>query len=113
MTDLVTVNEFARSLDRSPRSIYDARYRGSDLPPAITIGGRLYLHQDDINDWVSKKRDVARAEMAERSRSTTRPIALAQPSSKNQTKKSREPRAFEHDRDSLETSLSKGMPYDE
>ena len=91
MTELVTANEFARSLDRSVRSLYDARYRGSDLPPAFTVGGRLYFDQSDIDDWFGEKRDRAKAEIAERLRATTLSVDFTRPSKKNRNEKSRVP----------------------
>jgi predicted DNA-binding transcriptional regulator AlpA len=111
--DLVPVDEFASSLGRSVRSIYDSRYRGSDLPPAITIGRRLYFVQADVDEWIGEKRGRAKAEMTERQRAMTVSVGLTRPSSKNRNEKSREPRAFDDDRDSLETALSKGLSCDQ
>ena len=74
MTGLVPVKEFARLLGRSVRSIHDARYRGSDLPNMVLLGGRLYVTQDALDEWVGQRCDEAEAASAERQRAITRPV---------------------------------------
>ena len=110
MTYLVSVAEFANSLGRPVRSIYDARYRGSDLPPAITIGGRLYFHQSDVDDWLDGKRAEALAEKLERKQAVTLPLERTRPRRMTLMERSREPRAFKGNRGSLSnTAGSKGV----
>jgi predicted DNA-binding transcriptional regulator AlpA len=112
---LVPVDEFADGLGRSVRSIYDARYRGSDLPPGITIGGRLYFHQSDVDNWLDRKRAYAHAEKTSRQQAITRPLDRGGPRPKNLMEKSREPRsALTGNRGSLSgTAGSKGLSYDQ
>jgi predicted DNA-binding transcriptional regulator AlpA len=74
VTDLVPAAEFAESLGRSVQTIYSARYRNSDIPPAITISGRIYFAQEDIDDWLDGKRQAARAEMEDRQRALDRGV---------------------------------------
>ena len=81
MRRLLSVANLAALLGRSVRWVYDARYRGSDLPPGITVGSRLYFHADDVEEWLAAKRDRARRDAEERRRnvhlSSERPRAFA------------------------------------
>ena len=112
MRDLVPVAEFAASLGRSTRSIYDARYRGSDLPPAIAIGGRLYFYGTDIDDWIGQKREAAQAEANARRQAVTRISDRTRPSSSRQMQTNRGPRADKHAGPSLNTPRSKVVSYE-
>lgn len=66
MTDLVTVEQLARMLDRSVRSIYDSRYRGGDLPTAMLLSNRLYFLRDDVTEWIELNHAHALALEADR-----------------------------------------------
>ena len=94
MRRLVPAAEFAEMRGRTVRSVYDARYRGSDLPLAITIGGRLYFAREDIDDWIDDKRQASRLEMVEREQALSRGVERAEPNGRR-PQKSSEPRAFE------------------
>jgi hypothetical protein len=107
---LVPSAEFAHRFGRKPRSVSDALYRGSDLPPVIKVGGRLYFAQTDIDDWLDEKRQEAIAEKAERLRAATRPVDRTRPSSKHRIVESRERPASDGNGRSLSnTAGSKGV----
>ncbi len=109
---LVPVAKVADRLGRNVRSIYDGRYRGSDLPPVIKIGGRLYVLEADMDAWFDEKREEAMTEMNERRQAVTRPLDHTRPSNSNRTMKSRGPRAGKQSGPSLNTAVSKGVSYE-
>lgn len=112
MTVLVSAEDFAHSLGRDVRSIYDARYRGGDLPPAITVGGRLYFAQADINEWIDGKRSEAVAQRNARQQAIALPSRRTTPIGANRSENDREPRAFDGNRGSLNTTASRGVSYE-
>lgn len=55
--DLVTIDHLAATLDRTPRSIHEARRQRRDLPPSIRIGKRIYFY--DVDAWLDEKKAKA------------------------------------------------------
>lgn len=55
---LVGVLALADLLGKTPKAVYDLKYRGL-LPPAIRIGGTIYWLAEDIEGWIAKNKEVA------------------------------------------------------
>lgn len=110
--NLVPAPGMADILGRPVRSIYDAIYRGGDLPLVTPIGRRLYFQQADIDDWFAEKRAEALAKRTERQQALVRPFDRTRPSNSNRTVKSRGPRAGKQSGPSLNTAGSNGVCYE-
>ena len=57
---LVAVETLAEVLHKTPKAIYDLKYR-KVLPPAVRIGGRIYWIAEDIEAWVLASKEVVDA----------------------------------------------------
>lgn len=56
---LVGVLALADLLGKTPKAVYDLKYRGL-LPPAIRIGGTIYWLAEDIEEWIAENKEVVR-----------------------------------------------------
>lgn len=54
---LVGVLALADLLGKTPKAVYDLKYRGL-LPPAVRIGGTIYWLAEDIQGWIAKNKEV-------------------------------------------------------
>lgn len=54
---LVGVVALAETIQRTPKAVYDLKYRG-ELPPAVRIGGRIYWLAEDIEAWLQASKEV-------------------------------------------------------
>jgi predicted DNA-binding transcriptional regulator AlpA len=54
---LIGVEALAAILGRSPKAVYDLKYRKM-LPPAVRIGGRIYWISEDIEAWLQASKEV-------------------------------------------------------
>ena len=54
---LVGVDALAETIQRTPKAVYDLKYRGV-LPPAVRIGGRIFWFAEDIEAWLQASKEV-------------------------------------------------------
>ena len=53
----VGVDALAEVIQRSPKAVYDLKYRGL-LPPAVRIGARILWLTEDIEAWLQGCKEV-------------------------------------------------------
>ena len=65
---LLTVEELARWIGKTPKAIYDLRYRGEPgtLPLGIEIGGSLHYDPADVREWLNEQKEQAKCEQRDR-----------------------------------------------
>ena len=51
------VDALAETIQRTPKAVYDLKYRGV-LPPAVRIGGRFFWFAEDIEAWLQASKEV-------------------------------------------------------
>ena len=112
MTNLTLPEQIARSADSSRRNANNTHRRGSQRSTGRTIDGWRFLEQDDIDDWVHQTHKDAFNETAHQKKTFERTMDLAGPRATGQQEKSREPRAFDGNRGSLNTAASRGVLYE-
>lgn len=61
MPNLLTVEELAGVLKRSPQAVRCLRQRGV-LPSAVRVGRRIYWHESDITAMLEKRDEKHKAE---------------------------------------------------
>ena len=81
---LLTVDELAAWIGKTPKAVYDLRYRGVPgvLPLSIEVGGSIRYDPADVREWLDGQRDRSRqgqhdraaASRAIKSRPRTRPL---------------------------------------
>jgi predicted DNA-binding transcriptional regulator AlpA len=86
---LLNVEELAEWIGKTPKAIYDLRYRGNPgaLPLSIEVGGSVRYDPADVREWLKGQKERSRRELSDRaaaieatgSKMRTRPL---QPSSK-------------------------------
>jgi hypothetical protein len=53
---LMTTDELAVVLRRSPQSIRNSRSEGStDIPPHLRVGGRIFYNRDTVEKWLASR----------------------------------------------------------
>ena len=55
---LLDVETLAEILHRTPKAVYDLKYRNV-LPPAVRVGGRIFWLAEDIEAWVQEQKEVS------------------------------------------------------
>ena len=55
MDTLLTPEELAQILGLSVQTIYNRRYNGANLPPALKLGNQIRYRQKDIEHWLDTK----------------------------------------------------------
>jgi predicted DNA-binding transcriptional regulator AlpA len=81
---LLTVGELAEWIGKTPKAIYDLRYRGEPgaLPLSIEVGGSVRYDPADVREWLNGQREQSRRELSDRAsaieatdlRNRTRPL---------------------------------------
>jgi predicted DNA-binding transcriptional regulator AlpA len=81
---LLTVEELAIWIGKTPKAIYDLRYRGEPdaLPLSIEVGGSVRYDPADVREWLNGQRERSRRELSHRasaidainSKTRTRPL---------------------------------------
>lgn len=51
-TNLLTVGDLAALMGWSISTIYQRRYRGASLPPAIEVGQTIRFRAEDVDAWL-------------------------------------------------------------
>lgn len=65
---LLTVEEFSEWIGKTPKAIYDLRYRGDPgtLPLSIEVGGSVRYDPADVRDWLNEQKGRSRRELSDR-----------------------------------------------
>lgn len=61
---LLTVEKLEEWIGKTPKAIYDLRYRGEPgaLPLSIEVGGSVRYDPADVREWLDGQRDRSRRE---------------------------------------------------
>jgi predicted DNA-binding transcriptional regulator AlpA len=54
---LISVDALAAMLHKTPRGVYNLKYRNV-LPPAVRVGGRIFWLAADIEAWLQASKEV-------------------------------------------------------
>ncbi len=57
MDRLLTPRELSALIALAPRTIYNRRANGGDLPPAIVLGRRVRFKAIDVHQWMEGHRE--------------------------------------------------------
>ncbi len=57
MDRLLTPRELSALIALAPRTIYNRRANGGDLPPAIVLGRRVRFKAADVHQWMERHRE--------------------------------------------------------
>ncbi len=65
---LLTVEDLAAWIGKTPKAIYDLRYRGDPgaLPLSIEVGGSVRYDPADVRDWLDGQKERSRRELSDR-----------------------------------------------
>jgi predicted DNA-binding transcriptional regulator AlpA len=66
---LLSIEELAEWVGKTPRAIYDLRYRGElgALPLSIEVGGSVRYDPKDVREWLNEQKEQSRRELSDRS----------------------------------------------
>ena len=54
MAELMTVKELAALMGWSEHTVYQRRWRGDSLPPAITLKQTIRFRRQDVDRWLDE-----------------------------------------------------------
>jgi predicted DNA-binding transcriptional regulator AlpA len=65
---LLSVEELAEWIGKTPKAIYDLRYRGDPgtLPLSIEVGGSVRYDPADVREWLGEQKERSRQELSNR-----------------------------------------------
>jgi predicted DNA-binding transcriptional regulator AlpA len=65
---LLTVEELAEWIGKTPKAIYDLRYRGDPgtLPLSIDVGGSVRYDPADVRGWLGRQKERSRRDLSDR-----------------------------------------------
>lgn len=64
----LTVEGLAEWIGKTPKAIYDLRYRGEEgaLPLSIEVGGSVRYDSADVREWLDRQKERSRRELSDR-----------------------------------------------